>query len=183
MKADQRISKTLSYWLRHAPEAASLRLDGAGWAAVTGLVAAFQRQGMNVTLSDIERVVADSEKQRFEISPSRDHIRARQGHSVDVEAGWAAADPPPWLYHGTVERFLPSILAEGLVSGARHHVHLSPDIATARQIGSRRGKPVILAVRAGALAAAGAPFFLSSNGVWLTDSVPKEFLERRDDGD
>jgi putative RNA 2'-phosphotransferase len=56
--------------------------------------------------------------------------------------------------------------------------HLSQDTETARKVGARRGKPVILRVDAGKMHAAGFPFFLSANGVWLTDSVPAAFLTR-----
>ena len=87
--------------------------------------------------------------------------------------------PPEVLYHGTVERFLPSILAEGLNKGRRHHVHLSKDVETATKVGARRGKPVILEVAAGRMYRDGHTFFLSANGVWLTDAVPPAYLSTR----
>ena len=86
--------------------------------------------------------------------------------------------PPDVLYHGTVERFLASIMAEGLKKGKRHHVHLSEDVETARRVGARRGKPVILQVDAGKMHSRGFTFFVSANGVWLTDSVPAVFLTK-----
>lgn len=140
MNAMQRTSRTRSYWLRHAPEAAGLRLDSAGWAETEAVLAALDRAGLPGTLLDLERVVAESDKGRFEFSPSGERIRARQGHSITVDAGWQVARPPELLYRGTVQRFLPSILASGLVPKARHHVHLSPDIDTARAVGARRGR-------------------------------------------
>jgi putative RNA 2'-phosphotransferase len=57
-------------------------------------------------------------------------------------------------------------------------VHLSPDAETARVVGARRGRPVILRVDAGGMAADGAEFFRATNGVWLTDAVPPERLTR-----
>ena len=102
--------------------------------------------------------------------------RANQGHSVEVDLQLEAREPPESLYHGTVERFLPSIWEEGLVRGERHHVHLSKDTETARRVGARRGKPVILVVDAGGMHRDGFPFFLSANGVWLTDAVPPGYL-------
>jgi hypothetical protein len=59
-----------------------------------------------------------------------------------------------------------------------HHVHLSKDTETARKVGARRGKPVILQVDAGKMNSQGIKFFLSVNGVWLTESVPSVFLAR-----
>ena len=81
------------------------------------------------------------------------------------------------LYHGTVADFLPSILANGLTKQSRHHVHLSADAKTATKVGSRRGKPIILTIRAREMSAAGHQFFRSANGVWLTESVPVLYLD------
>ena len=58
----------------------------------------------------------------------------------------------------------------------RHHVHLSPDEATARAVGGRRGKPVILRIDTRAMQEAGHVFFVTPNGVWLTDTVPSSFI-------
>ncbi len=109
---------------------------------------------------------------------SGERIRANQGHSVEVDLQLEEREPPEFLYHGTVERFLPSILEEGLIRGKRHHVHLSKDVETARKVGSRRGKPVILQVDAGRMHWDGYKFLLSANGVWLTDSVAPAYLTR-----
>ena len=106
-----------------------------------------------------------------------DRIRASQGHSVPVDLGLAPAVPPDRLFHGTSETVLPAIRAEGLHRGRRHHVHLSPDVETARRVGARRTGPVvILTVDAAAMAANGYPFYRSANGVWLTDTVPPAYL-------
>jgi putative RNA 2'-phosphotransferase len=173
----KRISKRLSYWLRHAPQAAGLTLDDSGWTGVDEVLAALGR-GAPMDRAGLEQVVAENDKQRFEISADGCRIRARQGHSVAVEADWPQADPPALLYHGTVERFVDAIMVEGLKPMARHHVHLSPDRQTARVVGARRGKPVVLEVEAGRLAETGQPFFRSGNGVWLTSHVPPGFLRR-----
>ena len=107
-----------------------------------------------------------------------DLIRANQGHSVEVDLQLEEKEPPNVLYHGTIERFLASIMVEGLKKCQRHHVHLSKDIETARKVGSRRGKPIVLQVDAGKMHDANFQFFLSVNGVWLTDSVLAVFLVR-----
>ncbi len=172
------ISKALSFWLRHAPEKGGLTLDTAGWAPVGSVLAALRREGLDDDRETLDRVIAESDKQRFELSPDGSMIRARQGHSVAVDLDWPVAEPPEHLFHGTVERFLLQILAEGLKPMARHHVHLSPDIETASRVGARRGDPMILRIAAGAMARAGHVFRLSSNGVWLADGVPPEFIER-----
>jgi putative RNA 2'-phosphotransferase len=174
----KKISKALSYWLRHAPEAGGLTLDASGWAPVDAVMAALGREGLTDDPADLRRTVAESDKQRFELSEDGARIRCRQGHSVEIDLDWPVAEPPEHLYHGTVARFLEAILAEGLKPMRRHHVHLSPDVPTATRVGERRGEPVILRIAAGAMARGGAVFRLSSNGVWLAEHVPPEFIAR-----
>ena len=166
-----RVSKRLSYVLRHHPDSVGLTLDDAGWAPVEDLLRA-----LGWTRARLEDVVAGNDKQRFAFDDTGTRIRASQGHSVPVDLGYAPAQPPDELFHGTVGRFLDGILAEGLRPGNRHAVHLSPDVETARRIGARRGRPVVLRVDAAALATEGAVFSRSANGVWLVDAVPARHL-------
>ena len=171
-----KISKTLSYWLRHKPDAAGLALDAAGWADMDAVLAALHSQRLPGDIDTLMAVVEFNDKQRFELSPDLTRIRARQGHSIEIDLALTPLAPPPQLYHGTVERFLPAIMAEGLKKMRRHHVHLSPDIETAQRVGARRGSPIVLAIDAKTMAANGALFYRSSNGVWLTDHVPPAHL-------
>lgn len=172
------ISKFLSKHLRHAPEALGLTLQPGGWVPVDDLLAASDRAGFPIRYDELIACVDTSDKQRFAFDASGDLIRANQGHSVAVDLQLDARQPPEVLYHGTVERFIAAILAEGLKKGKRHHVHLSADVATARKVGARRGVPVILQVQALQMHDAGFTFLVSANGVWLTDAVPPEFLQR-----
>ncbi|SOE03787.1 RNA 2'-phosphotransferase [Blastococcus haudaquaticus] len=172
-----RVSKRLSFVLRHQPASIGLTLDEAGWVDVDRLLGALAAHGLPLSRQDLDDVVAGNDKQRFAYDGSGTRIRASQGHSVAVDLGYAPAAPPAELFHGTVERFLPSILAEGLRPGRRHAVHLSEDRATAHTVGGRRGKPVVLRVDAARLAADGAQFAVSANGVWLVAAVPPAYLE------
>lgn len=181
MADPKRISKSLSYWLRHKPAAGNLVLDAQGWAQLPDVLAALGAAGLPATLEALQVIVAESDKQRFELSPDGAFIRARQGHSVPVDLGWPITVPPDFLFHGTVERFLGVIFSEGLKPMKRHHVHLSPDAETANAVGARRGEAVILSVAAGRMAADGHVFRLSGNGVWLADHVPPTYLSRRGD--
>lgn len=169
-------SRLLSLILRHKPETVGLTLDENGWVEVSELLAALSRNGTPLTRRELERVVSENDKKRFAFSPDGSKIRASQGHSVTVDLDLREAHPPELLYHGTVEKFLASILQKGLLPGGRHHVHLSQDRSTAFKVGSRRGNAIILEVHARQMKEDGHRFFLSDNGVWLTDSVPVEYL-------
>lgn len=170
-------SKFLSLILRHYPGKIGITLDESGWVAIDDLLSACARNEFPLTLEELRRVVETSDKKRFAFSDDGLRIRASQGHSVEVDLNYAPAEPPEELFHGTADRFLASIMVEGLVKRDRHHVHLSPDEATAVSVGGRHGRPVVLRIGSGAMHREGIEFFCSTNGVWLTDHVPVRFLE------
>jgi putative RNA 2'-phosphotransferase len=170
------VSKYLSKFLRHAPGDLGLTLQPGGWVPVDDLLDAAGRHGFPINYDELVECVETNDKQRFSFDITGELIRANQGHSVEVDLQLEGREPPEILYHGTVGRFLASIMAVGLEKGKRHHVHLSKDVETARKVGSRRGQPVILAVEAGRMHRDGHQFFLSANGVWLTDSAPTGYL-------
>jgi putative RNA 2'-phosphotransferase len=176
-----RTSKFLSYVLRHHPESIGVELDEAGWVRVDELLAACRRHGRPISRAKLEEVVRTNDKRRFSFSPDGLRIRASQGHSLAIDLGLEPLEPPELLYHGTVAQFLLAIRREGLVRGGRHHVHLSADEPTARRVGRRRGRPVVLVVESGRMHRDGRAFYRSANGVWLTDSVPPEYLRFPDE--
>lgn len=178
------ISKFLSLVLRHKPEVIGLELDSGGWANVDELLEKCQtaRRAKNITLAELEEVVATNNKSRFAFSANGKQIRASQGHSLAVDLGYEPVEPPKMLWHGTATRFLDSINEKGLLKMNRQHVHLSAEFATAYDVGRRHGKPVIFRVLADAMYADGYSFFLSANGVWLTDHVPVRYLEKQPEG-
>lgn len=178
-KAEQRISRVMSLVLRHDPGSIGLILDENGWAKVDELVDCLQRDGKRVDRKVIESVVASSDKQRFAISEDGRLVRANQGHTIKVDLKLERKSPPKWLYHGTALKSLGAIKREGLLKGARQHVHLSTDKETARKVGSRHGKPVVLEVAAQLMEQHGHPFHQAENGVWLTEHVPPDYLNQR----
>ena len=171
-----RLSKFLSKYLRHSPEDLGLSLEPGGWVFVEDVLTGAADAGFPFTREELEVVVRRCDKQRFALDETGTRIRANQGHSAEVDLQLDPVEPPAELYHGTPERNLAVILHDGLVKMARHHVHLSPDTATATKVGLRRGKPVILAVDAGRMHADGFVFYRSANGVWLVDHVPPVYL-------
>lgn len=169
-------SKFLSLVLRHEPAAAGVMLDDAGWVAVDELLAGCAKVGNPITRDELDEIVRANDKQRFAMSPCGTRIRANQGHSVEVELGHVAANPPAVLYHGTGAGAVASIRATGLQKQSRHHVHLSEQPAPAMAVGGRHGRPVLLVVDAARMAADGLAFYLTPNGVWLVNAVPPRYL-------
>jgi putative RNA 2'-phosphotransferase len=172
--SDTEVSKFLSYVLRHAPQELGLSLDAEGW---TGYPELSSKICAKFSIPDTElcRIIDENPKKRFTLDGNR--IRAAQGHSVDVELGLAATLPPAVLYHGTTADAWTKIRESGLQPMSRTHVHLSPDIATAKIVATRRKGPhILLTVDTGGMAAQGYAFHIADNGVWLTAKVPPEFL-------
>ena len=176
-KRHTKISKFLSYVLRHRPDDIGLKLDSAGWVDIDQLLAASAAHGTAISREELDHVVEHNAKKRFAISDDGQRIRASQGHSTDVDLGYEPRQPPDVLYHGTATRHLIGIREQGLVKGKRHHVHLSQDEAAARLVGQRHGRVVVLVIRAGEMARAGFAFYLSANGVWLTEAVPYRYID------
>ena len=172
-----RLSRFLGYVLRHSPESIDLAVDAGGWALVEALLRQAHFHGKTITREQPERIVATNPKQRFAFSDDGLRIRACQGHSIAIDLGYLPVAPPEKLFHGTVAASLATISREGLRRMSRHHVHLSPDRASALEVGRRRGRPVVLPVAAGEMHRAGHTFLLTPNQVWLTEGVPPEFID------
>ena len=171
-----KISKYLAMVLRHKPENAGITLDEAGWVDVSVLLEALRCIGKPLSRAELDHVVITNYKKRFAFSDDGLRIRASQGHSIEIDLNLPPEPPPEVLYHGTADRTLPAIRQSGLQKRQRQHVHLSCNTQTASAVGHRHGRPVILTIRAGDMHRAGLKFYLSTNGVWLTDSVPVEYI-------
>lgn len=115
---------------------------------------------------------------KYSFNEDKTLIRANQGHSIDVDVELPKKQPPVILYHGTGGKYVASIDEQGLIPKSRLYVHLSGDEATATIVGSRHGRPVVYEVLASQMYHDGYEFFQSVNGVWLTKSVPVQYLKK-----
>ena len=172
-----RVSKFLSYHLRHRPDLLNLKLASGGWVEVDKLLQAAEERNFSLSFGELQRVVEQNGKKRFSFNPQGNLIRANQGHSVAVDLQLKPLNPPDILYHGTHSDAIVAITQQGLKKMSRHHVHLSSDIDTAKSIGTRRGRPIIIAVNSRAMSEAGYLFYRSDNGVWLSETVPSQYLQ------
>jgi len=173
-----KISKYLSKHLRHQPERIGIQLAPGGWVSVDELLAACKKHAFPINRIELNEVVANNDKKRFSFDSTGSLIRANQGHSVDVDLQLEPAIPPDVLYHGTGHGAVEAILQEGLCKMSRHHVHLSGDVATARKVGARHGRPEVFIVDAAAMHKVGYTFYCSENGVWLVEHVPPQYLQK-----
>ena len=176
-KQTKNTSKFISLILRHKPETIGISLDEHGWADVQDLIDGVNRaDGHVLDMELLEEIVRVDEKQRYSFNENHTLIRANQGHSVPVDVELEEKIPPDILYHGTGEKYVSSIDAQGLIPKSRLYVHLSSDMETAKKVGSRHGKPIIYEINCRGMAEDGYHFFLSANRVWLTKEVPVRYL-------
>ncbi len=170
-------SKYISLILRHRPQEIGIQLDEHGWADVAELIEGIARTHKGFDMETLERIVREDNKQRYSFNEDKTLIRANQGHSIPVDVELEEKEPPEYLWHGTGEKYVPSIEKTGLIPKSRLYVHLSGDAKTAVAVGRRHGRPVVYRVRSGKMYRDGIRFYLSKNGVWLTKYVPAEYLE------
>lgn len=167
MKESIRVSKRLAYLLRHT----SLP-DRNGWVKVKLLL-----HELSVSHQDLSQIIDSDDKGRFEFSKDDMSVRALYGHSIDVDLGLEPETPPTILYHGTAEKYLESIMQDGLKPRKRNFVHLSETIEVAERVGSRHGTSIVLAVDTDSMTSQGYNFYKAKNGVWLTEHIPVRFIK------
>ena len=168
----QKKSREMSNLLRHEPE--DLKMDKNGYVLVTDLL-----KKLNISLQDLEEIISENDKKRFSFNNSKDMVRASQGHSIEVDVQLKATRPPRTLYHGTSAESYEKIKKTGLSKMNRLHVHLTDNKETAYKVGKRYSKdkqPIILEIDSAAMYTDGYKFYLSENGVWLTDNVPVKYI-------
>lgn len=172
------VSKYISLILRHKPETIGISLDEHGWANVDELLAGIQKS-FDITPEMLDDIVRTDSKQRYSFNEDKSLIRANQGHSIPVDVELEEKIPPELLWHGTGEKYIDSIDKQGLIPKSRLYVHLSNDEETAKVVGKRHGIPVLYQVKAKRMYEDGYKFYLSVNGVWLTEEVPLKYLEKK----
>lgn len=175
---ETKLSKTMSYALRHHPEEFNLHLDIEGWCSIDDLLNALRSVNtlQDVAIQDLESMMKHSEKKRFELK--NDKIRAYYGHSFDVKVKYNEKQPPDFLYHGTARRFINSIKKQGLIAKQRQYVHLSSDRNTAYLVGKRHDDyPIILKINAKKAYADGIVFYDANDATWLCEALPITYID------
>lgn len=165
-------SRYLSLLLRHKPEKENLTMDKNGWVSIDEIL-----DKLGLELHELEKIVDENNKKRFTISGCYMRIRANQGHSIDVDVELKEVAPPHILYHGTGIKNFNLIKNSGIKRMNRQHVHLSNDMETAIDVGKRHGKPYVFKIMAKLMAFEGYKFYISENGVYLTDYIPKKYIQ------
>ncbi|XP_065833322.1 tRNA 2'-phosphotransferase 1-like [Oscarella lobularis] len=190
---DVKLSKALSYLLRHGAEKEGIKLGDGGYAYLDEILKLPNFHKKKWTESDVERVVANNDKQRYamrsEVETGRKQIRANQGHTisvVDEELLTPITEPEdvPVAVHGTYVRCWDSIKRQGLSRMKRNHIHMAAGEIGDEGIvsGMRKGCQVIIRIDAAKAIKDGLKFYRSANGVILSPGdeagfIPPKYFE------
>ena len=172
-----KLSKEISYALRHRPDEYGLELDNEGWVEIQDLIDGLKRKSKwsGINMSDIMNIVNNEDKKRFEVKGNL--IRACYGHSVQKRVYKEEIVPPALLYHGTARENISSILKEGLQPMKRQYVHLSEDEETAKNVGSRHSNNIIiLKIDAKRAYNDGVKFYYGNDTTWLADGISSKYI-------
>lgn len=176
----ERVTRLLTFVLRHQPDKFGIDVDAAGWASADLLLNTIQQQAPRLRLwsywshVDLERFVA-TQTHRFELRRGR--IRARYGHSLSHVVVGVVRRPPQTLLHGTTNVYIGSVRMLGLRAYNRTAVHLTSNLAYAEEVAdSNTGRPITLAVRAREAWDEGITFRQATEHVWLVEAVPVQFI-------
>lgn len=175
-KKRDKLSRWMSYVLRHNPSEFNLQLDDDGFVSLDTFVeiAIKQNEWRDATVDDIHLVVRECKKQRYEIIENK--IRARYGHS-EPKVSYTPATPPEFLYHGTNKGVIDKILKTGIKSMNRQYVHLSETTDFATLAGQRRGELVLVLIDAKKAFDSGIQFYPAGGEVWLSEDIPADFIK------
>ena len=173
----EKISKLISFWLRHQPEQANLEIDEFGWVNINDVLAALKSKSIGFTKTDLIELNNSFDKIRWKLDLKNNKIKATHGHSIKVLQELKPEVPREILYHGTATKNLNGIIEKGLNSGQRQYVHLSDNIEIAKEIGKRHGKPFIIEVETQELLENGWVFYKTELNIWLTTAIPTKYLD------
>jgi len=173
-----KLSKTVSYILRHHPEDFDLKLAADASVKTDKLLAALQNRFQDITKADLIQLVKNDPKGRFRFLDNKERIRANYGHSIEgVSPDYQPVKPPKILYHGTRPEVKAKIMAAGLKPMGRNYVHLSLGVKEAKKVARRRtSQPVVLKVKALKAHHEGQNFYKTAEDIYLTDEISTEYL-------
>ncbi len=169
-----RVSKYVSYLLRHSPE--DLEMNDEGFVELDNLLSKVRRRFPAVDRDLLTEIVEHAERKRFEIVENK--IRALYGHTINVHINLQEDKQIVRLYHGTTPQAAKEILEKGLRPMRRRWVHLSPTEETARELGKRRtNSPVVLVIDAPEARSQGVRFFRVTDKVYVCKYVPAKYIK------
>jgi putative RNA 2'-phosphotransferase len=173
----ERLGRFISGALRHFPDDLGLAMNQHGWVDVDVLVDAMRTRYKWSNREKLYSIIESDEKGRYEIKGNK--IRARYGHSVDVDLDYDE-NTLPELYYGASREELDILLEKGIRPVKQRYVHLSTSVDKAREVAKIHTEdPVLLVINAEEARNDGVILLSATENIVLADEIPPQYLSLR----
>jgi putative RNA 2'-phosphotransferase len=174
----EKLGRFVSGILRHFPDKFGLNMDKNGWVNLESLTRIVRRKYKWANIWVIKALVYSDEKQRYELKDDR--IRARYGHSVDVELEDMPEAEEDVLYYGTSEEEAHRMMEIGIKPVNQKFVHLSTTIEKSKEVASiRTDTPIILEIDAKRAREDGIRIIKANKTIALAEEIPAKYIKRQ----
>jgi putative RNA 2'-phosphotransferase len=172
----ERLGRFISGALRHFPDDVGIEMDPQGWVELNQLCDVMKKRYKWGTMERLISLVESDRKGRYEIDD--DFIRARYGHSVEVDL---ISDYPEngfsYLYYGVSQEEADMLLDNGIYPIRQCYVHMSTSFDKAREAASvHTDNPVILEIDAETAQQDGVDIVMVNDDIVLARGVPPEYI-------
>jgi len=170
----ERLGRFISGALRHFPDDLGLAMNQHGWVGVDVLVDAMMTRYKWSSREKLFSIIESDEKGRYEIKGTK--IRARYGHSVDVDLDYDE-NVLPELYYGASREEVDILLEKGIKPMKQRYVHLSTSPEKAREVAKIHTEdPVLLVINAELAQKEGVTMLSATENIVLAEEVPPQYL-------
>lgn len=171
----ERMGRFLSGALRHFPDDLGLAMNQHGWVDMDVLLDVMKIRYPWASSQRLYALVESDTKDRYQILGS--HIRARYGHSVDIDLDFPENDMEA-VYYGASQEEADIILESGIKPVQQRYVHLSTSYEKAEEAASiHTENPVIFKVDAFAAMNDGVDMMIVNQYIVLSEEIPPHYLE------
>ena len=192
---DVKVSKYLSWVLRHGAEKEKLPIDEKGFIPLKAILSKPKMKGYDEGF--VQKIVDTNDKKRF-VTERRDdgqlYIRAAQGHSIKCvnaekfmkRITMENVNEYPTVVHGTYRAPWKVIERDGLCRMSRQHIHMAVGLPGENEVisGMRNKCQVVIHINLRLALEDGIPFYASENNVVLTPGIgpdgylPSKYFEK-----
>lgn len=170
----ERLGRFISGALRHFPDDLGLAMNQHGWVDLDVLVDAMRTRYKWSNKEKLFSIIESDEKGRYEIKVNK--IRARYGHSVDVDLDYEE-NTLPEVYYGASREEVDILLEKGIRPIKQRYVHLSTSVDKAREVAKIHTEdPVLLVVNAEEAQNEGVAILSATENIVLADEIPPQYL-------
>lgn len=165
----KKVSIYLSLVLKYKPEYAGVTLDEYGWTNVSDLIQGVSKK-YPIDIDILEEIVYTDNRQRYQFNHNHTRIRATR-RTLNSKTDLVRSKPPENLYFVASKKQIDAIDRDGLMPKESRYVRLTDNIKPNKTAFAYR-------ISSGLMHNASFIFYRSNNGDWLTERIPRGFIEK-----